>query len=267
MTTQRLDGFQSEIQQINTAVHETDTSVATKLGPNAPVLKTGAYAAFDAQWPQIHTTMKNLLDKVQANKDNYDAVAALPSFTLFPWFFLIPGGIFLGGALLALLRPASGPPLRIVLAVLGIGLILAPVLFQMFTRAPKGGEMMKAFKTIETTSQVSQIQGYFGNMAAGQGALRLDVIPALHSAGLTDAAIASQFPAVAALDANWIHILNDMTPMIGAMSDSVPQYRAIAALPPFPVFPWLFVIPGALVAAAVLIKPQASRTVTPEGAR
>jgi hypothetical protein len=48
-------------------------------------------------------------------------------------------------------------------------------------------------------------------------------------------------------DNQWVHILNDMTPMIGAMSDNVENYQAVAALPPFPLFPWFFVIPGLLV--------------------
>ena len=49
-----------------------------------------------------------------------------------------------------------------------------------------------------------------------------------------------------------MHILNDMTPMIGAMSDNVANYQAIASLPPFPLFPWFFVLPGALVAGLAL---------------
>ena len=35
--------------------------------------------------------------------------------------------------------------------------------------------------------------------------------------------------------------------MIGAMSDNVANYRAVAALPSFSLFPWFFVLPGLLV--------------------
>jgi len=55
--------------------------------------------------------------------------------------------------------------------------------------------------------------------------------------GLTTSQIDSKFPAVVTLDSHWVHILNDMTPMIGAMSDNVANYQAIASLPPFPLFP------------------------------
>jgi len=117
--------------------------------------------------------------------------------------------------------------------------------------------MMSTFRTIETTSNVERIQSYFSTMASGQGAIRLDVVPALEHTGLTSTQLAAQFPAVATLDGNWVHILNDMTPMIGAMSDGVPDYQAIASLPAFPLFPWFFVLPGAVLAGlALLIRPQ-----------
>jgi hypothetical protein len=89
-------------------------------------------------------------------------------------------------------------------------------------------------------------------MAVGQGAIRLELVPALEKAGLTTREIQARFPAVATLDARWIHILNDMTPMIGAMSDNVDNYQALTALPSFRVFPWIFVAIGLLVAATAL---------------
>ena len=52
---------------------------------------------------------------------------------------------------------------------------------------------------------------------------------------------------ITTFDDQWVHILNDMTPMIGAMSDNVANYEAVAALPPFALFPWFFVLPGLLV--------------------
>ena len=68
--------------------------------------------------------------------------------------------------------------------------------------------------------------------------------PHSSTTALTPTEIAQRFPAVATLDTDWVHILNDMTPMIGAMSDNVTNYQALASLPPFPLFPWFFVDPG-----------------------
>ena len=107
------------------------------------------------------------------------------------------------------------------LVVLGVGLIAAPTIFQMFAAGTEGGQMMTAFKTIETSQNIKKIQGYFGSMAVGQGSIRLEVVPALEHTGLSAAEIAAKFPGVATLDATRVHSLNDMTPMIGAMSDNV----------------------------------------------
>jgi hypothetical protein len=257
MTTARLDGFQHELVEINAGVHQTDTSVAAYLGaagadPDGFDAAHPGFAGFDQQWPVIDSKMTGLMDQVQGNLGNYLAVAALPSFRLFPWFFVIPGVLIAGGAIVSLFRPSLWRRGRWALVVLGLGLVAAPAVFQMFQRAPDGGHMMSAFENIETTQNVQQIQGYFGSMAVGQGAIRLDIVPALEQTGLTGPDIAQRFPAVAMLDTNWVHVLNDMTPMIGAMSDNVANYQAVASLPPFPLFPWFFVIPGVLVAGLAL---------------
>jgi hypothetical protein len=271
MTTARLNGFQEDIRQINAGVREAGTGVAKFLipGSNGAVIRTRfdaaypTFAQFSGQWGAINTHMTDLLDKVQGNLPNYQAVAALPSFTLFPLFFVIPGALVLLLVGASLLRPAWWRACRWILVVLGVGLVLAPVVFRMFERAPKGGQMISAFRSIETTHNVQQIQGYFGTMAVGQGAIRLELVPALRQAGLTWAQIQSMFPAVYTLDQRWVHILNDMTPMIGAMSDNVANYQAIAALPPFPLFPYFFVIPGIAVAGAAIAAGPTRRRGSP----
>ncbi len=58
-----------------------------------------------------------------------------------------------------------------------------------------------------------------------------------------------------------MHILNDMTPMIGAMSDNVAAYQAISSLPPFPLFPWFFVGPGVLIIGLTMAGGRGVRVV------
>jgi hypothetical protein len=263
MTTARLDGFQADIRQVNAAVKENKTRVTPYLEARGVThadldARYPSLAGLDRQWPAINSDMTSLLDNVQANLGNYLAVDALPSFRLFPWFFVIPGVLILGASVAALARPRWWRAARWTIAVLGIGLVLAPAVFQMFQRAPDGGRMMTSFRSIETTANVTRIQDYFATMASGQGDLRLGVVPALEQGGLSSGQVAQQFPAVTALDEHWIHILNDMTPMIGAMSDNVPNYQAIASLPPFPLFPWFFVLPGVLVFGAALLSRDRS---------
>jgi hypothetical protein len=269
MTTQRLDGYQLELKEINAGVRQTNGAVAQALyagrGGTAAFDKAfPSFASFDQEWPAIDRTMTTLMDEVQGNQGNYEAIAALPSFRLFPWFFVGPGVLLLVLALLFLWRPRLRPGARWVLVVLGVALIAAPAIFQMFTRAPKGGQMMSAFTNIETNQNVGNIQSYFGTMAEGQGIIRLDVVPALESSGRSAAQVRSEFPAVATLDAQWVHILNDMTPMIGVMSDNVANYQAIKSLPPFPLFPWFFVGPGLVVAGLAIASVPRTRHRKPE---
>jgi hypothetical protein len=267
MSDARLSGFQRHIREIDAAVREADGPVAGKLeGRGAAAHRRfdrrfPGFAQFRQDWGPINADMTNLMDTIHANAGNYRAVAALPSFRIFPWFFVIPGVLVALLALAGLLAPPSQPRLRWAFIALGIGLVLAPVAFQMFQRAPKGGRMMTAFETIETRTKVETIQSYFATIAVGQGSLRLEVVPALQRSGLDVVQIADRFPAVDRLNRNWIGILNDMTPMIGAMSDNVDNYDAIKSLPPFPLFPWFFVVPGLLIAGvAFAVRPRGGRT-------
>ncbi len=56
--------------------------------------------------------------------------------------------------------------LLVIAFVLGIGLIAAPAIFQMFSRAPKGGRMMDNFRPYMTTAQVNKYQSYMAEIDA-----------------------------------------------------------------------------------------------------
>jgi hypothetical protein len=258
MTNARLGGYQAELREINAAVSEAPAVAGRLFGsPGAGAqkrldLRFADFAQFELQWRVIDRSMSGMITTIRANLGNYEAVAALPSFTLFPWFFVLPGLIVAGLIALAVARPARWRPVRWVLVALGVGLALSPAFFQMFSRAPAGGRMMTAFRTIETNARVQQIQGYFGEMSVGQGAVQLELLPALRRSGLSAADLATRYPGLERFDGQWVHILNDMTPMIGVMSDNVVNYEAVAALPAFALFPWFFVIPGALLAGLAL---------------
>ena len=261
----RLDGYQRELQQIDAGVREGNTLVAARLaGPTTAdhrrfEARFPQFAGFRREWVGINADMTDLLNRIQANVGNYKAVAALPSFKLFPWFFVLPGVILLGLLALPRVRPRTSGGARWAVVALGLGLVAAPAIFQMFDRAPKGATMVNAFKTIETRKKVETIQGYFGSIAVGQGSVRLQLVPALRKTGLSDAQIAARYPGVTTLDRRWIPILGDFTPMIGTMSDNVENYNAVKALPSFKLFPWFFVIPGLLVSGLAFATGRSRR--------
>src|SRR5271156_1200119 len=124
MTTARLQGYHRKLSDINAGVRQTDTTVAAYLNkagadPRGFDAAHPGFASFDAQWPAIDSKMTGLMDQVQGNLGNYQAVAALPSFKLFPWFFVVPGVLIAGVAVLLLVRPAGWRRGRWVLVVLG----------------------------------------------------------------------------------------------------------------------------------------------------
>jgi hypothetical protein len=84
-------------------------------------------------------------------------------------------------------------------------------------------------------------------------------VPALEARGLSTTQIDKALPALATLEDHWIGILQNLTPMIGVMSDNVANYQAVAALPAFSLFPWLFLIAGVLVLALVLLSATGAR--------
>jgi len=254
MTQQKVDTFRGYLSEIDAADAEVDNVVR-------PVLEIGdtlegktfaeAYpsvANLHLTWPDIQSDMTDLIDRMSANIDSYKAVDALPSFKLFPWFFVIPGLLITGLSAAALAAEKRGRSTKRILAslvVMGLAVSAAPVAFQMFTRAPKGGEMITDFRPMMTTERVRNVQGYFITLGAAEGQLRNAAMPLFDA---TDQPASVSTPAIDQFSADWSTIVSEFAPMISAMSDNIDNFRAVDAMPAFPLFPWFFVVPGLMVA-------------------
>jgi hypothetical protein len=236
MDDQRLDRFTTDLATIRAARDEAATfDLDPTQHPQA--------AVFVEQYPAIHDDMSSMLADIRSSIPDYQGMAALPPFSLFPLFFLIPGLLLASVAVWALVA-AGGTPLgrarTAAFVALGVGLIAAPVVFQMFTRAPGGAEMIDSFKPLMQRERVTEIQRYFLVIGSGEADLRNDVVPEVEAEGGTAAASRT-------LSDEWPAISSGMAPMIGAMADNLEAFDGIAALPPFGLFPWFFVAPGVLV--------------------
>ncbi len=238
MTTNKIDSFSGFIGDIRQANAEVTPYAA----------KYPGVAELNRQWPGIDADMTDMLTTMRADIPKYRGVAALPPFPLFPWFFVAPGLMIAGvaGWSLAKDRERASKGRAIALAALGIGLIAAPGVFQMFTRAPGGAEMINDFKPLMQPAKVTRIQGYFLTIGLAEGELRNKVVPAETAAG-------SALPAATKLSAEWPEQSGQMAPMIAAMADNLENFNAVVALPPFWLFPWFFVIPGILIAALAFV--------------
>ncbi len=269
MQPERIESFKRDLTEVSAYAGELDKQIPALLYPDAgtpaqqrqKMLEENSTAGiFAQQWPAADKTFDDLIARIDRNADNYQAVASLPSFKLFPWFFLIPGAllVFLGIAGL-LLGNVAWLPLRRAALVVGVGLIISPILFQMYTRAPKGADMVQDFKKIENRDTVIAVQGHFSTITLGNGAIDNELRPKLRAEGLTDKQIQQQLPGMTKLSERWGQVLNNMTPMIAVMSDNVGNYAAVAALPSFTNFIWLFLLPGLLAVGLVLLAGTRAR--------
>ncbi len=266
MTVEEVELFRGYLEEIDAANAESVDSL------RAALIESGAVAEADydtvlvsvvnlnQQWPTVQADMTDLIDRMEANLDNYAAVAALPPFPMFPWFFVVPGALIVAAAGAALYRRRTpgerARPALWVLLGLGIAVAAAPVAFQMFDRAPKGADMIEDFRPMMTRERVQAVQGYFVTLGAAEGQLRANALPLLLEAGGDPA----DYPDITQWSADWPTILTDFNPMVATMSDNVDNYQAVDALPSFDLFPWFFVIPGVLVAglAVVALRSTAS---------
>jgi hypothetical protein len=249
MSVEQIELFQGYMEEIGDAVTETEDVLIADLSAAGSVDEATfatdyvLVASFLDQWPAIDEDMSDMLATMDTNRGNYAAVDALPSFDLFPWFFVIPGLLVAITATVVLVRDRKGHSVNIgrwIIVGLGVAILLAPVAFQMFSRAPDGGDMINDFRSMMTREQVEDVQGYFITLGTGEGQLRTALVP------LADDP--DSYVAITRFNDDWPTITGDFAPMIGTMSDNVDNFADVDALPPFPLFPWFFVIPGALIA-------------------
>ena len=261
MTQAQVDKFRGFLAEMGAAAHESekdlDPAATARLGltPAEYQQRATYLAAFEKKWPGIDADMSDMLDRMERNLGNYAGVDALPPFSLFPWFFVIPGLLVAGLSGAALVSRRRGRSTRgalIAVVIVGVGLVAAPAVFQMFTRAPNGGDMINDFRSLMTREKVTTVQGYFITIGNGEAEMRNVAIPAA-------ALPAGATPAVDRFVTDWPRINREMAPFVGVMADNLDNFAAVDALPPFALFPWFFVIPGVLIAGLGIVALRRSR--------
>lgn len=256
MHEQKIDEFRGYLDEIDAA----NTEVTQHLADTSDPTSRPALVALNREWPTINDDMGDMLATMRANIGRFRGISALPPFVLFPWFFVLPGVItacLAASTLVARRQGRDTPGRQRALVAMGLGVVLAPFIFQMFSRAPGGADMIDEFRPLMTDQRVATIQGYFLTLGAGEGELRTALLPSIDAADPS----AASLPASRAFSTHWPRISEDMAPMIGTMADNIDNFRAVDALPPFWAFPWFFVVPGAAIAA--LAATDARRRPTP----
>ena len=155
MTTETIDRFRGHLDAIGAASAEVRRPSRRRAGADArPATRRSPRSR--EQWPTIDDDMGDMLATMRADIGRFRGVSALPPFALFPWFFVLPGVIIGRPRRVGAGRRSAGAwPLsarRRALIGVGLGLIMAPAVFQMFTRAPGGAEMIDDFRPLMTDS-------------------------------------------------------------------------------------------------------------------
>ena len=136
--------------------------------------------------------------------------------------------------------------------LIGLGLAIAPAVFQMFSRAPAGGQMITEFRPY---MRAAVLRDFDADLA---------IIDAAASE-VTAASLGSGTPTLRAFEKEWPRIDREMGAMLSTIESNLGRFEGLVALPPFWAFPWFFVLPGLMIAAlaAWALKRQPADRRTP----
>lgn len=255
-----------------------DYQQASTFIQNRPDL--GGLAYLEQQLPTLGPPFSTLLSVFYQDQPYFAGMVGLPNFQLFPLFFVLPGVLIAMGAALFLRRdglvdangkraPTRGPARF--LAVLGMLLILAPLvpmppgLHSLRTVGPHGATLLADFagpvnanspQAVMSLATVRQFDRYVSEMRMAA----TEIVPAIQDASLTyaktpistaeAASFLSSDPALSLANT----LSTGFAPMYGlfhhiltTMALDIRDYQAVQALPSFRLFPYFFILPGALV--------------------
>jgi hypothetical protein len=155
----------------------------------------------------------------------------------------------------------------IAVIVIGLGLAAAPAIFQMFDRAPKGGEMIDEFRPFMTDARLSTFDGIIETVDKAQIEAKGKLIPAVRPLEKTP----GQTGALRTAE-NWIQrwegdegIRADMSGLLSDVRANLDNFAAVDALPPFVLFPFFFIMPGLIIAGLALSALRRMKARRPAG--
>ncbi|MBW3536551.1 MAG: hypothetical protein KY395_02105 [Actinobacteria bacterium] len=119
--------------------------------------------------------------------------------------------------------------------VIGLGLVAAPAVFGMFSRAPAGGQMIDEFAPY---MRGGTLRSFDADLAVIDAAYKeTKALPPEGSAS-----------SLATFEQQWPRIHDEMATMLSTIEANVGRFNGLRALPPFWAFPWFFVLPGLMIA-------------------
>jgi hypothetical protein len=229
----------------------------------------GGYSRVDRfvqDYPHIRSDITSMIDTIDAERGNYQRLAALPPLGALPWLLALPGVVLLGAGIVGFGRAGDGRRAggaRLSTAVAALVLIVTPLAGGLFSAASAAQPVIDGFGPILTHQQVRSLQGYFITLVAADGELNSTYVPTVR-AEHPDADLTG----ITALQARWQPMTSRFAALVGAMNDNVDHFDAAAALNDttkplgfgaFRGFGWFYLVPGVIAAAAAVAGIRTAR--------
>ncbi|MBK5225100.1 MAG: hypothetical protein JJD96_00820 [Thermoleophilia bacterium] len=140
--------------------------------------------------------------------------------------------------------------LSVLILIVGVALLIAPVGYKMFDRAPAGADMMKDFEPVLTRPNVTTFQGHMQTFGGMQTDME-KMIPAFaQQMGVSEDQLnqmmQKQFPGVANGIGQMDKMGQDFSTVITVMDQNVENFQKADQLP-MRTMPWFFVIAGGVL--------------------
>ncbi|MEV6066737.1 hypothetical protein AB0L82_09340 [Nocardia sp. NPDC052001] len=277
-----IDALRPQITAASIQNYRDDLGVLDRARANVIALQAngaqpGSFERVDKfvrDYPGIRADISGMVDRIDANRDNYGKLSDTTPFGVLPWLLALPGVLLIaagGFGLRAVRDGRRGVFWNAVAALAGLGLLVVPLTGGLFQAAPAAQPLINDFRPILTHAEVRTVQGYFVTLVAADGELNSRYVGAVRAAHPE-----ADLTGVKELEARWQPMTARFAGLVGVLNDNVENFDAVVALndstkplgvTAFRALGWGFVIPGvlALGLAAARLRGTGSRRADPTG--
>ena len=254
LTDQRLDRLEDHLKVIEAARAET----AARQLPQGDLAHLNT-VEFVAQFPETETRFSGWIAQMRADEGVFGQLKSLPPFGLFPFVFGFAGLVLVVVGAVGLLSDSArlrsdsagkGRVLRVLAALVGVGLVLFPVATGVFAKSASGTKLLADFQPILTEENVRWAQSQFVVIGPSSAELLND----LHTNPQ------AELPATKAFVDQWATISSDFAGVIEEFADNLGHFQALERLnqttaplgfAAFDEFGWFYLVPGLFLVIVV----------------
>lgn len=242
----QADFTMKAVPALATALNVTPEQFQAQLAQKYPAVVAGVQMA-----PAVTQEFNGVLHLIDQERGRFTDADAIPTTSLpansVPWGLAIAGLACIGVAFLVARRPGA-----VLAAVLGVGLIVAPLVMTLPSKADAADTMNSNFKPVYTAEFVGKAQQSLTAMKAMGAELQTKLLPDLAAQmQMTPAQLQgylqSNFPTMAAGMAAMPSAFARFDKLVGAFDSSLDNYDTLKPVKLVPIV-WATIVAGFLVA-------------------